>query len=105
MAQFTVHKNKNAKTRKQYPYLVDIQANLLEDLQTRVVIPLTKANTLHKKPLKNLTPVVFIEDEPYLLLTPQLAGIVRSDLGPAVTDINHYRTEIIAALDFLISGI
>lgn len=105
MAQFTVYKNKNARNRKQYPYLVDVQTNLLEDLHTRVVIPLTPANALHKKPLKNLTPVITIEEELYLLLTPQLAGIARSDLGQAVTDISHCRTEIIDAMDFLISGI
>lgn len=105
MAQFTVYKNKNVKTKKQYPYLIDVQADLLEDLHTRIVIPVTKANALHKKPLKNLTPVISIEGEEYILLTPQLAGIAKSDLGPTVTEINHYRTEIINALDFLISGI
>lgn len=60
MAQFTVYRNKNARTKSAYPYLVDVQSELLANLQTRVVVPLTKLTTLRKKPIKDLTPVVAI---------------------------------------------
>ncbi len=105
MAQFTVYKNKNPNTRKQYPYLVDVQANLLEELHTRVVIPAVKIDALENKTLKHLTPIVTIEDGRYLLLTPQLAGIAQADLDTEVADLSEHRNEIIGALDFLISGI
>jgi toxin CcdB len=42
MAQFAVHKNKNPRSKTTYPLLVGVQADLLDDLQTRLVIPLTK---------------------------------------------------------------
>lgn len=104
MPQFTVYKNNNRKTREQYPYLVDVQADLLEDMNTRVVIPLTSADTLHR-PLKTLTPIISVEGESYIALTPQLAGIARSRLGEPVTNVHDQRTELINALDLLISGI
>ena len=40
MAQFKAYENPNKATRKTYPYLLDIQSNLLDDLRTTVVIPL-----------------------------------------------------------------
>lgn len=48
MAHFTVYKNKNPSSKSTYPLLVDAQADLLDDLQTRQVIPLTKAPALTK---------------------------------------------------------
>jgi toxin CcdB len=52
-----------------------------------------------------LTPVVEIAGRSYIVLTPQLAGIAKSELGPPVADLAARRDEIIAALDFLITGI
>jgi toxin CcdB len=104
MAQFTVYKNKNPRSKTTYPLLVDAQADLLNELQTRLVIPLTKAPTLTKKPIARLTPAIDIDGERYLLMTPQLAGIARSELGAAVGSVTDQRNAIIAALDLLITG-
>lgn len=105
MAQFTVHRNKNPKTARQYPYLIDIQNDLFEDLRTRVVIPAVGAEAFGREPLKKLMPVVTIENERYLLLVPQLAGIAKAELGESAEDLGGYRNEIVAALDFLVSGV
>lgn len=104
MTQFTVYKNKNPRTKTTYPLLVDAQADLLDVLQTRLVIPLTKAPALAKKPITRLTPSINIDGEQYLLMTPQLAGIARSELGAAVANIADQRSTVIAALDLLITG-
>jgi toxin CcdB len=105
MAQFTVYKNKNPRSKATYPLLVDAQADLLNELQTRLVIPLTKAPGLTKKPIARLTPSIDIDGEGYLLMTPQLAGIARSELGAAVGSVADQRSAIIAALDLLITGV
>lgn len=42
MAQFDVYKNPSRNTKKVYPYLVDIQHELISDIATRIVIPLGK---------------------------------------------------------------
>jgi toxin CcdB len=104
MAQFTVYKNKNPRSKTTYPLLVDAQADLLNELQTRLVIPLTKAAALTKKPMTRLTPSIDVDGEQYLLMTPQLAGIARSELGAAVGNIADQRSAIISALDLLITG-
>ncbi len=105
MAQFSVYKNKNPKTRTAYPYLVDVQSNLLRDLGTRVVVPLVKLTALGKKPIKNLTPVLEVDGQKFIMLVPQLAGISLDDLGSEVASAAEHRNDIIAALDFLITGI
>jgi toxin CcdB len=104
MAQFTVYRNKNPRTKATFPLLVDIQSDLLEDLQTRVVVPLTKAAALTKKPLAHLTPALSFDGEPYVLMTPQLAGIGRTELGTAVGSLASERQAILAAMDFLLRG-
>jgi toxin CcdB len=104
MAQFTVYKNKNPRSKTTYPLLLDAQADLLNDLQTRLVIPLTRAPALTKKPIIRLTPSIDVDGEQYLLMTPQLAGIARSELGAAVGNIADQRSAVISALDLLITG-
>ena len=103
--QFSVYKNKNPKIKIAYPYFVDVQSDLLRDLQTRVVIPVTKLAAHDKKPLKHLTPIVDIGSQRFLLLTPQLAGVASKDLGSPIASVAQFRTEIVAALNFLIAGI
>src|SRR5260370_24767243 len=79
--QFTVYRNKSPRTKSTFPFVVDVQSDLLEQLQTRVVIPLTRTAGLAKKPLSHLTPALTFDGETYVLMTPQLAGVARSDLG------------------------
>ena len=105
MSQFSVYKNKNPKTRTAYPYLVDVQADLLRDLRTRVVVPLVKLTSVGKKPVRNLTPVFEVDGQKFVMLVPQLAGISLNDLGSEVASVAQHRGEIIGALDFLITGI
>ncbi|WP_116810162.1 CcdB family protein [Steroidobacter cummioxidans] len=99
-----MYKNTNPRSKTTYPLLVDAQADLLDELQTRLVIPLTKTPALTKKPIARLTPSIEIDGEQYLLMTPQLAGIARSELGPAVGSVAEQRSAIVAALDMLITG-
>jgi toxin CcdB len=105
MTQFSVYRNKNPSTKATFPYLLDVQADLLEDLQTRVVIPLTKTAALARWPLKILTPIIVVDGEEYVAMTPQLAGIAKGELGPRVTIIPEYREALIAAMDLLITGV
>jgi toxin CcdB len=105
MGQFSVHRNKNPRSKAAFPFLVDIQSDLLDELQTRVVIPLAKAPVLTRKPISTLSPLLEVEGHQYVLLTPQLSGIAKSDLGPEVTAITNYRDAVIAAVDCLITGI
>lgn len=105
MPQFTVYRNPNPATRRRLPLLLDVQSDLLDDLATRVVVPLAPAARQKAATLKKLMPALVIGDQRYLMITPQLAGVSRKALGPAVGDVSGHRTEIIAALDLLLTGI
>jgi len=104
MAQFTVYRNKSPRSKALFPYLVDVQSDVLEDLQTCVVVPLGKVGSVTKRPVSHLTPVVNIDGDACLLMTPELASMARADLGAAIGSLRDRREVVIAALDFLISG-
>jgi toxin CcdB len=104
VAQFTVYRNKDPVSRGPFPFLLDVQSDLLVELQTRVVIPLGKATGLGKKPISRLMPVFPFQGEPYVLVTPQLAGIPKRELGSAVGTLAGRRDSIVSALDFLALG-
>jgi len=105
MAQFTVCRNKNPQTSSAIPFLLDIQNDLLSDLETRVVVPLCPLSSMSGRILRTLMPVLDIEGERFVMLTPQMAGIPKGELGVPVTRVGQYRVEIIAAIDFLLTGI
>jgi len=51
----------HVRSRLDWPEIAltaDEQSNLLEDLQTRVVVPISKTGALTKKPVSHLTPVL-----------------------------------------------
>lgn len=105
MPQFHLYKNSNKATQKHYPYLLDIQCNLLSDLRTTVVIPLMPKRLAESHTISKLNPVIRVESENFTVMTQSLAGIDRKTLGESVGDLTHYRTEIFAAVDFVLSGI
>lgn len=105
MSQFSVFHNKNTHTKKTYPYLLEIQSNLLSELATTVVVPLVQYDQNRTKPLTRLTPIFTFDQNDYVMLTPQLAGIQRKELGKIAFELGHAKNEIINALDFLISGV
>ena len=104
MPQFAVYRNENPRTRSAFPFLVDVQPELFEDLQTRVVIPLTRAAELTEFPLAYLTPIVAFEGASYILMTPQLAGIARADLGAHAGSVAEQWWAIQAAVEFMMQG-
>jgi toxin CcdB len=104
MPQFAVYRNENLGSCEEFPFLVDVQADLLEELGTRVVIPLAKSAALTGFPAQYLTPVIAFQGRPYALLTPQLAGISRDELGPQAGSLADQERAISTAIDFLLGG-
>jgi toxin CcdB len=105
MPQFAVHRNPNRATRAAIPLLLDVQSDLLESLNTRVVIPLYIPAAVEDGIIGTLTPCIEVDDASYVAVTPELAGIPRTSLGVQVGDLSHRRYDIIAALDLLLTGI
>jgi len=105
MSQFTLYKNENKSSNKVYPYFVDVQNDLLDELNSRVVIPLSPYNSLIKNNVKRLCPKIEITKKPYILLTQQMTSVPRSILTKKVASLEKFRYEILGAIDLLITGI
>jgi toxin CcdB len=104
MTQFDVYLNPNAPTRKSIPYLLDVQADLLDTLATRVVVPLILAEEMGLA-ARHLNPQFKIKGVAVVMSTAELAGVSNRSLGDKVTTLKSKRDEIIAALDMLFTGI
>lgn len=105
MAQFSVYQNKNKATQATYPFLLSIQNDLLSSMQTCVVVPLTPVKAMAHQPMSKLTPILQVQGQDYCMITPQLAGIHNRELGTEVEILAAYQNDIIAAIDFLMSGV
>jgi len=105
MAQFSVYKNEDRSSFKTYPYFLDVQSDLLDDLNSRMVIPLSPFSSVKGNNAKQLCPIVSIISEEYILLTHQLTSVPVSLLKQEITSLDSFRHEIISAIDFLITGI
>ncbi len=105
MSQFSVYRNTDAATRTRIPLLLNVQSDLLDELETRVVIPLGPLTQARDRAMAYLTPILTVERQQYLALTPQLAAVPRRVLGNKITSLADRRFEIIAAMDLLITGV
>lgn len=105
MAQFALYENRNPASNETYPYFVDIQNDLLESLNTRLVVPLAHSTYFHDKPIDTLCPTIARDDGRYVLLTHQMTNVPISALSTPVCSLEHLRDEIVAAIDFLVTGI
>lgn len=103
MAQFAVHRNRGA-SGEEFPFLLDVQNDLLSTLDTRVVVPLRRAGSPMLPSMGRLTPALPYEGESYLLMVPLMAGVALRDIGEEVGDLREHRDAILAALDLLIVG-
>lgn len=103
MAQYDVYENLNERTRKDMPYLLDLQAELLSSLATRVVAPLVIASATGK-PIDHLTPQFQIKRNIVYMSAAELAGVSVRVLGKKVGSLKDQRQVILSALDFLFTG-
>ena len=103
--QFDVYANPNSGSRGIYPYVLDVQSDLLGNLQTRLVIPLR----LYEPGLDDLPSrmsPVFVVRNTKVFLTPFLvAAIHKKSLTKSIVNLRSQSHEIISAIDSVISGV
>lgn len=104
MARFDVYANSGSHAATT-PYLLDVQSDLFDGLDSRMVIPLRSLKYFPKVTLSTrLTPVFTIEDERFLLETPKMGAVPRRILKSPVISLEDEQVAITAALDFLFQG-
>jgi len=105
MGQYTLYKNENKNTKTAYPYFVNVQSDLLDELNSRIVIPLSPLKSLKNTNAKKLCPIIEIDDNSFVLLTHQLISVPKSLLKKETASLEKYRDEILGAIDLLLTGI
>lgn len=105
MSQFDVYRNPSKKTKEAYPYLVDVQNPVIDQLATRLVVPLTALNVKPSMLMKKLTPEIDFDGENYLFMTQQLTSIPTEVLSNPIGTLEASRALLIDAIDFAITGI
>jgi toxin CcdB len=101
MAQFDVFRNPRGGA---YPLLLDVQADLLERLATRVVVPLMTVKRFGAKPITRLNPTVTVRGIEYVLVFQELASVPSSAIGERVASLANRRVDLIRAIDLLFTG-
>ncbi len=104
MARFDVYRNPRKESAREVPFLLDVQSDLLEGLESRVVVPLRAANAV-KRPVTRLNPVFQVAGVEVVMDTPQLAGVPGTMLKKPVASLGAQAFEIQNALDFLFAGV
>ena len=103
--QFDVFTNKNPTSRGRFPYLLDLQAELLAELDTRVIVPLAPRDLFEGKIVTRLMPILEVNGQQVVAVLPQMAGVSKRELGDCVGNVAPARAELIGALDLLFTGI
>jgi toxin CcdB len=103
MAQFDIYRNPSGK--QLFPLVLDVQAEILSALATRVVVPMAPLKRFGSKPIRRLNPTLRIGRVEYLLVFQELAAIPASELGERVGTLASRRSELMDAIDLLFTGI
>jgi len=104
MSAFRIHRN-NSASSEHYPFIIDVQSELLSSLDTRLAIPLVLSTKIAGAAIKNLNPTIYIDQSVYVVLTQQLAAIPKAVLGEELDGIDIDRNQLLSSIDFLITGI
>jgi toxin CcdB len=84
-------------------YLLDVQAELLDYLNTRVVVPLLPISEA-PKPAKRLNPLFDIGGSQVVMVTQFLAPAPVAILRNPTTNLSNHFAEITNALDLVFQG-
>ncbi|MFN4009267.1 MAG: CcdB family protein [Pannonibacter sp.] len=98
MARFQVRRLRNS------PVLgLELQANLLDKLTTRVLAPLVPVAELGQT-IRQINPVFVIEGVSYALLSQHISAVPLTEIGDVVADLSRHADAIVAATDFMFHG-
>ena len=84
-------------------YLLEVQTDLLDELKTRVVVPLVPHSS-DVKTVRRLNPVFTIGGKQYFMFTHLIATVPVARLAEPRTNLARLHDQITAALDMLFQG-
>lgn len=98
MARFQVY-----RLRDERVLLLDLQADVLNSLRTRVVAPLIPVEDMSWT-IGQMNPRFDIGGTIYVLAPQRMAAVALAELGEPIADLSADRDRIVAATDFLFQG-
>lgn len=104
MAQFRIYRNMSDSAGRGIPFLLDVQTDLLSGLATRLVVPLYRRAAYPGQLLAGLMPAFDVNSELCVAAVAEMAAVPARCLGSEVADAGGRRSDILSALDLLISG-
>lgn len=103
--QFDVFENPSPRLRDIYPYVVDIQCDLLSSLATRMVVPLAITTLASKDLPRRLCPTFTVNGQSLMLVPFEAAPLDKRLLKTNVVSLWNQSNDIITAMDAVLSGI
>ncbi len=103
MARFDVYPNPTTRERALIPYFLDVQNDYIQNLQSRVVVPLWLAESFPSK-LADLNPEFEIGGQRVVMDTPALGAVPIASLKRAVSNLTTQQMLVQNALDVLFGG-
>lgn len=85
-------------------WLLEVQADLLRDLNTRIVVPLMPP-TQAPRPARQLNPVLSVAGAPQVMVTQFLSAVPLTLLKGTPVSLRDQSDEIGNALDLLFTGV
>ena len=104
MAQFDVYVNPQPASRQFVPYVVDVQSPLIDQLNTRLVLPLSRVGVGQGGLPVNLCPLIEVDGESLSLMAHLAAPVTARVLGKPVHSLAHRASEVTGAMDAVVSG-
>lgn len=84
-------------------YLINVQADIMQPFNTRVVVPLLPLSDA-PKPAKTLNPLFDIDGVQHVMVTQYMAAVPAKELKSTAFSLQHRHDEIVTAIDFLFHG-
>ena len=103
--QFDVFDNPSPRMREVYPYVVEVQSDLLSALATRMVVPLAVTTLAAGDLPRRLCPVITVNGRSLMLVPFEAAPLDKRLLKAHITSVRDRSHEIIAAMDAVLSGV
>lgn len=104
MSQFCVHANADAASKRVIPYWLNVQSDLIDIAESRVVVPLIAPQQAGPL-IRGLMPALEVAGKRMVMDTAQITNVPIQMLGRQEADLSADRATIVNALDFLTHGI
>ena len=103
--QYDVYPNPSPRLREVYPYVGDVQSDLLKALATRMVMPLALTTLPPESMPRRLCPMVAVGGQNLMLVPFEAAPLDKRHLKSKLASLRDRADDIVAAMDAVINGV